>query len=381
MAAIDPRVSFIVPCYKLAHLLPECVNSILTQSFQDFEILIMDDCSPDNTQQVATSFEDSRIRYVRNEKNLGHLRNYNKGIHLTRGRYLWLISADDYLRRPYVLEHYVRMLNEHPKIGYVFCPGVKVINGKEQQIIGYSCHGGKNAIFNGHKFLSKLVMENTIVAASGCARKECYEKVSEFPLDMPWGGDWYLWGLFAFYYDVGYLAEPMVCYREHGLSMTSRLMKEDIAQCSSEDIAMPWIFKRKAEEFGDERLVRTCLESAAREYGRCFADRRYKGGGVELTLEQFEASLRRNTPREAERDFVRARVYGFIADSYYWRGQHSQASQLYAKCLQKDFWRPKVWAKRLLLSTGLLGRALRGFRSSLIRRFSRDSSAAPRVKL
>src|SRR5947209_11370258 len=85
-----PKVSFVVPCYKLAHLLPECINSILSQTFKDFEILIMDDCSPDNTEEIARSFKDPRVKHIRNDPNLGHLRNYNKGIELSRGRYIWL---------------------------------------------------------------------------------------------------------------------------------------------------------------------------------------------------------------------------------------------------------------------------------------------------
>src|SRR5580704_11101803 len=97
-----PTVSFIVPCYKLAHLLPECVTSILSQSYRQFEVLILDDCSPDNTREVARSFHDSRVKYVRNEKNLGHLQNYNHGIAMARGRYVWLISADDRLRKPFI---------------------------------------------------------------------------------------------------------------------------------------------------------------------------------------------------------------------------------------------------------------------------------------
>src|ERR1700720_3711793 len=88
---MKPRVTFVVPCYKLAHLLPECVNSILSQSYQDFEVLIMDDCSPDDTPEVARSFNDPRVQHIRNEPNLGHLRNYNKGISLARGEYIWLI--------------------------------------------------------------------------------------------------------------------------------------------------------------------------------------------------------------------------------------------------------------------------------------------------
>jgi glycosyltransferase involved in cell wall biosynthesis len=71
---MTPIVSFVVPCYKLAHLLRECVESILSQTYGDFEVLIMDDCSPDNTPEVAQSFQHPRVKYVRNDPNLGHLR-------------------------------------------------------------------------------------------------------------------------------------------------------------------------------------------------------------------------------------------------------------------------------------------------------------------
>src|SRR5262245_31370136 len=114
---MDPKVSFIIPCFKLAHLLAECVDSILSQTYDDLEIIIMDDCSPDNTAEVAQSFKDHRVRYVRNNVNLGHLRNYNEGIARCRGQYIWLISADDRLRKPYVLQRYVELMDSRPEVG------------------------------------------------------------------------------------------------------------------------------------------------------------------------------------------------------------------------------------------------------------------------
>ena len=112
---MDPIVSFVVPCYKLAHLLPECISSILAQTYQDFEILIMDNCSPDNTPEVARSLDDPRVKHIRNEVNLGHLRNFNKGIATSRGKYLWLISADDALRSGQVLQRFVDRMEANPR--------------------------------------------------------------------------------------------------------------------------------------------------------------------------------------------------------------------------------------------------------------------------
>jgi glycosyltransferase involved in cell wall biosynthesis len=265
---MHPKVTFVVPCYKLAHLLSECVSSILGQTYTDFELLIMDDCSPDNTSEIAASFTDPRVKYIRNPRNLGHLQNYNKGIAVARGKYVWLISADDTLRRPYALERYVQVLDKHPNVGYVFSPAVRLRDGQEWGTLDYSICWHKDDIFDGRKWLAKLIQRNRIVAASAMARKECYEKLSTFPLNLPWNGDWYLWCLFALYSDVGYFAEPMVCYREHDLNITHSLLADALNHCTSADIAMPWIIKPIAERAGFSSLAQECLQTAAREYVR-----------------------------------------------------------------------------------------------------------------
>ena len=117
---MNPLVSFVVPCYKLAHLMPQCVNSILRQSYENYEILIMDNCSPDNTPEVSASFGDPRVKLVRNETNLGHVRNFNKGITLASGKYVWLISPDDWLRGDDALAKYVDLMEQNPGVGYTF---------------------------------------------------------------------------------------------------------------------------------------------------------------------------------------------------------------------------------------------------------------------
>jgi len=355
-----PTVSFVVPCYKLAHLLTECVNSILCQSFQDFEILIMDDCSPDNTAEIAQSFNDPRIRHIRNAPNLGHLRNYNKGITLARGKYIWLISADDHLFRDYILQKYVDFLDQHANVGYAFCPGVGVGSGvdnglKDWVSYGQSVYGKHDRLFSGHGLLKKLLPGNNIVAASGLVRRECYEKISLFPLDMPWAGDWYLWCLFALYFDVGYFAEPMVCYREHELSMTNKLLTEAVSDCCEEEVAIPWAIKAKADALGFQDVSRHCLEAVATIYVRMIVSERYRMSKPSLNLEQFENSLGKNCRNEAERNFIRARVFAGMANSYYWNGDHILAKQFYSAAVKANPWMLKVYVKELLISLGRPG--------------------------
>jgi len=361
------EVSFIVPCYKLGHLLAECIESILLQSYRDFEILIMDDCSPDSTPDIAKSFLDPRIKYIRNESNLGNLRNYNKGISLARGEYIWLISADDRLRRPYVLERYVRLMEDHPKVGFVFCRAVNLINGQEGRVLDYGDRGGRDRIFGGHDFFFEIIMQgNTVVAPTGMARKECYERVSLFPLDLPWGGDWYLWTIFAAYYDVAYLAEPMVNYRRHELSMTDALVRDNVRHCAESDIEVPRRIMAKMEEAGFPALAKRCRQAIAYQYSNNIASREYRYSSAwshySMSLGEFEDSLFQVARNPTEQKYIRARAYAGLADRYYGHADFVHALEFYRRAAHEEPMMLMVWMKYLLLR---LGHAGIRFRASL----------------
>jgi glycosyltransferase involved in cell wall biosynthesis len=363
-----PTVSFIVLCYKLAHLLSDCVLSVLSQTYRDFEVLVMDDCSPDNTEEVANSFHDPRVRHIRNDRNLGVLGNQNEGIRLSRGKYVWIISADDYLRRPYILQRYVELMEKHSNVGYAFCSGVGVKDGKETGVLGYSKYRSRDGIIKGHVFLKKLLYGNNVLAASAMTRRECYEKISRFPLDVTWGGapidmiwaaDWYLWCLFAVAFDVAYFAEPMVCYREHDLSITSSFtQKEKIELCVAADIAVPWLVRERADECGFEELSRDCLRAVAHEYARHGGSKQYRGSASNMSVTDFEKSLCRGTDNERERNWIRARFYAAKGDSVYSKGNLTAARRFYLDSLQNDPRMVSVYAK-LLLSLGRPGVHLR----------------------
>jgi len=360
----SPVVSFVIPCYKLAHLLPECVNSILAQTYPDIEVLIMDDCSPDNTPEVARSFKDPRVRHIRNDPNLGHLANYNKGIKLARGKYVWLVSADDFMGQPYVVQRYVELLEEHPEVGYAFCPGVVTGSAPhtdmQQWVLrGQAVFGSQDRIIPGQRLVESLLGGNAIVAASGLVRRECYEKVTYFPLNMPWAGDWYLWCAFALFYDVAYFAEPMVCYREHDLSMTASVMQQRLEACAAEEIEILWSLHGIAAKRGFSDLAEKSLGAIADHYFQSLSGRRGKPPKPCLTLEQFEQSVRRSAPGVVERKRVCSQVWARMADHCYSQTDLVSARQLYAQALGADPWMLRTWVKRLLLASGPLGKVVR----------------------
>lgn len=118
-----PKVTVIMPVYNAQKYIKKAIDSILTQSFQDFELLLIDDCSTDRTMEVVECISDKRIRIIHNDKNIGIAQSRNKGIENSRGKYIALMDDDDIaaLSR---LEKEVNYLEQHKDIDVVggrFC--------------------------------------------------------------------------------------------------------------------------------------------------------------------------------------------------------------------------------------------------------------------
>jgi len=357
MTSVNPKVTFIVPCYKLAHLLGECVSSILSQTYTDLEVLIMDDCSPDNTPEVARSFHDPRVRHVRNEPNLKHLRNYNKGIGLARGEYIWLISADDRLRVPHALARYMDVMVSHPRVGFAFCPGMGLRDGRETELVKWAVLDCADTIFDGRKLLHRLIESNCVLAPSGLVRRECYEKLGDFPLDLPFAGDWYLWCLFALHYDVAYLSEPMVNYREHGQSMTDQLIAENVVLLAKDDLAVRWRLKHKIDAIGDSSLARHCIDHIVEYYTRSLSSKRWRGARFRMSLAEFSQSLQENVPQAVLREEIRARVLRGVGSELYWDPDFAPDLELYRLAIAHSPRNLKLRVKYLMLRAGAPGLA------------------------
>ena len=120
------KVSIIIPVYKNARHLSECLTSILAQNFQDMEILISDDCSPDNSVDIIRDFaaKDPRIRWWRNERNLGLTFNHNVCLRVAQGEFIKPFHADDKFLHPDALARMVKILEENPSVSLV-CTGAE----------------------------------------------------------------------------------------------------------------------------------------------------------------------------------------------------------------------------------------------------------------
>ena len=110
------KVTVLMPTYNVAPYVKEAVESVLTQTYRDFLLLVIDDCSTDATVEAVRSFDDPRLRIVQNECNLGLAENLNRGLSLVATEYVARMDGDD-IAEPCWLEHEVAVLDAHPNIG------------------------------------------------------------------------------------------------------------------------------------------------------------------------------------------------------------------------------------------------------------------------
>lgn len=131
---VSPRVSIGLPVYNGEDYLEESLLSIQDQTFTDFELVICDNASTDETEAICRSFasQDSRIRYVRNDRNLGAAKNYNRTLELARGDYFRWACHDDKLE-PRCLEACVEVLDQHPEVVLAY-PQTQMIDGGGEEM-------------------------------------------------------------------------------------------------------------------------------------------------------------------------------------------------------------------------------------------------------
>jgi glycosyltransferase involved in cell wall biosynthesis len=112
----NPLISVIMPAYNAAAYLTQAINSILSQTYSNFELIILNDGSTDQTEELIQSFSDTRIKYINNQRNLGIVATLNKGFTAAQGEYVARMDADD-ICFPVRLEHQINFLESHPSIG------------------------------------------------------------------------------------------------------------------------------------------------------------------------------------------------------------------------------------------------------------------------
>jgi glycosyltransferase involved in cell wall biosynthesis len=224
-----PGVSVIVPNYNHARFLRQRIDTILAQTYQDFELILLDDCSTDDSRAILREYaQDPRVHLEFNDANSGSpFKQWNKGVRLARGKYIWIAESDDYAD-PRLLARLLPLLESDPTIGFAYCRSWRVT---DQGAIGFADYNlpdpgrwTSDFCIEGSSLFQRYFALITPVpnASAVVFRKDLFEQVGCADESLRLCGDWKLWAAMALAGKVAYSSEPMNYFRYHSNNARSR---------------------------------------------------------------------------------------------------------------------------------------------------------------
>jgi len=204
MSKKKPTVSVVIPTYNRAYIVGRSIQSVLSQSYRDFEIIVVDDGSTDNTEEIVRRFNNHRLRYIRHKENQGISAARNTGIKASLGKYIAFQDSDDVWMQG-KFEQQMRIfetLGDH--VGVVYSGLLRINNGKNRYI-PYKKNIKKEGYIYDEYLASGLTNLPTAII-----RKECFEKSGMFDENLRRLGDMELFIRISKFYEFRFLEEVLV---------------------------------------------------------------------------------------------------------------------------------------------------------------------------
>jgi glycosyltransferase involved in cell wall biosynthesis len=213
-------VQVLVPCYNYGRYLDQCVDSVLAQEKVDVNVLIIDDCSTDNTAERCSALceRDRRVRVIRHMKNMGHIATYNEGISQIDGDYFVLLSADDLLA-PGSLGRACALMEAHPNVGMTYGHAVSF---EDHQSISPRTSKSGAIVRDGRTWIHQVCRsgKNFVICPEAVVRASIQRKLGGYDPDLPHSADMEMWLRIASISDIGYVyGADQAYYRVHPSSM------------------------------------------------------------------------------------------------------------------------------------------------------------------
>jgi len=212
---MNPKVSILMSVYNGARDLREAVDSILKQSFTDFEFIIVNDASNDNSPAILNEYaaKDKRIKLINNEFNLGLTKNLNKAIRESKGEYLARFDSDD-ISYPDRLKMQVEFLDKNPNCALVGTwSDIIDGSGKIMRTVKYPT--------SSNDVKKVLIRYNPFFHSSAMFRKSAVNAVGPYDESWRFAQDYELWLRIAEKYDIANIPQVLLGYRETGGSITA----------------------------------------------------------------------------------------------------------------------------------------------------------------
>jgi len=216
-----PKISVIVPNYNHASYLKQRIESIINQTFQDFELIILDDCSTDNSKEIIEQYRNhpkiSRILY--NSVNSGStFKQWDKGVALAEGEWIWIAESDDFAEI-YFLENLYKIINQNDSISLCFANSFVINesnNTKELYNEEFDLYK-KNFCLDGNDLIKKFFSRGNIIpnASAVLFNKKFFKIAMPSFTDYKINGDWFLWINILMGNKCAFTCEPLNYFRRH----------------------------------------------------------------------------------------------------------------------------------------------------------------------
>ena len=219
----QPRVSVCVPTYNYGRFLPEMIESVLCQSFTDFELLVRDDCSGDASREIVAAYaaRDGRIRFRVNERNLGLVPNWNACLEEARGEYVKYVFGDDFLSSPDTLGRMVARLDGDGGLSLV--ASARTMVDEESRFVSTLATFPAECVLDGTAVINRCLREDhNLIGEPSAVMFRRAQAGRGFDPRYRQIVDMEMWfhllerGRFA------YIGDPLVSFRLHGSQQTSR---------------------------------------------------------------------------------------------------------------------------------------------------------------
>ena len=211
----EPAITVLMPVYNAALYLREAIESVLNQTFSDFEFLIINDGSTDESEKIVLSYKDSKIRYIKNEVNLKLIATLNKGVELTKGKYIVRMDADD-ISLPHRLQTQFDFMEQHTNIA--LCGSWFESFGGQQGVAKY--------VANHNEIMTKMLYQCHFCHPSVIIRKSMLDSLNiKFDPLFTHAEDYDLFSRIGEKFELANIQEVLVKYRIHPGSV-SQLNKD-----------------------------------------------------------------------------------------------------------------------------------------------------------
>jgi glycosyltransferase involved in cell wall biosynthesis len=209
-----PKVSVCIPTYNHAHFLSDAIDSVLSQSFTNYELIVVDNCSTDNTREIVTRYLkiDDRVKYFHNETNVGLVGNLNRCLAHASGEYVKILCADDLIRATCIGKE-VKMLDDNPSVVLVSC--ARQVTEKNLSPTFTVSYSNQSELLTGKEVIRRCFLEGNLIGEPTAVLFRKKDAMRGFSFKYRQQSDLEMWFHLLEKGDFAFIPEALCIFRQH----------------------------------------------------------------------------------------------------------------------------------------------------------------------